>query len=136
MAVAFKTPLANMFPEKLKPSEQPYTAPKDNRLLPKVVRMPVEADYDELAGHSDKLAWNLPLKADLYNNSLTMIDHKKITPPANRIGYKELPNLSLPDLTQTNVSKFSCLTGMTAAQRGEKLIANVPLVEKRWNTQI
>jgi hypothetical protein len=56
MAVAFKTPLANMFPEKLKPNEQPYTAPKDNLLLPKVVRMRVEADYDELAGHSDKLA--------------------------------------------------------------------------------
>jgi hypothetical protein len=65
-----------------------------------------------------------------------MIDHKRITPPANKIGYKELPDLSLPNLTQTNVSGFTCLTGTTAAQRGKKLIANVPLVEKRWNTQI
>jgi hypothetical protein len=136
MAVAFKTPLANMFPEKLNPSEQPYTAPKDNRSLPKVVRMPVEADYDELAIPSNKLAWNLPSKADLYNNSLTMIDHKKITPPANKIGYKELPNLSLPDLTQTNVSGFSCLVGTTAAQRDEKLIENVSKVPIRWNTSI
>jgi hypothetical protein len=125
-----------MFLEHLKPNEQPYTAPKSNRLLPKTVHMPVEADYDELAGHSNKLAWNLPCKQDLYNNSLTMIDHKKITPPANKIGYKELPNLSLSDLTQTNVSGFSCLTGSTAAQRGEKLIANVPPLPVRWNTQI
>ncbi|GAQ89558.1 hypothetical protein KFL_005360015 [Klebsormidium nitens] len=39
-------------------------------------------------------------------------------------------------LGQTNVSGFTCLTGTTAAQRGEKLIVNVPPVEKRWNTQI
>lgn len=136
MAVAFKTPLANMFPEHLKPSEQPQTAPKSNRNLPKVVRMPVEADYDELAQADDKLAWNLPSKADHYNNTLVMLDQKKNIPPANKIGYKELPDLSLPDLTQTNVSGFTCLTGTTAAQRGEKLIANVPPVEKRWNTQI
>jgi hypothetical protein len=136
MAVAFRTPLANMFPEHLKPNEQPYTAPKSNRLLPKIVRMPVEADYDELAQSEDKLAWNLPCKADLYKNSLCMIDQTKNIPPANKIGYKELPNLSLPDLTQTNVSGFTCLTGTTAAQRGEKLIVNVSPVEKRWNTQI
>jgi hypothetical protein len=98
--------------------------------------MPVEADYDELAGHSDKLAWNLPCKADLYKNSLCMIDQRKNIAPANKIGYKELPNLDLPNLTQTNASGFTCLTGTTAAQRGKKLIANVPPVEKRWNTQI
>jgi hypothetical protein len=28
--LAFRTPLDNMFPEKLKKKEQPYTAPKDN----------------------------------------------------------------------------------------------------------
>jgi hypothetical protein len=136
MAVAFKTPLANMFPEKLKPSEQPYTAPKDNRSLPKVVRMPVEADYDELAQPKNKLAWNLKCKADLYGNSLTMIDQRKNIAPANKIGRKELPDLSLPDLTQTNVSGFSCLTGSTATQRCEKLIVNVPPVPVRWNTSI
>jgi hypothetical protein len=115
MAVAFKTPLANMFPKTLKPNEHPYAAPKSNRLLPKVIRMPVEADYDELAQPEDKLAWNFPCKADLYKYSLSMIDQTKNIAPANRIGYKELPNLSLPDLTQTNVSGFSCLTGTTAA---------------------
>jgi hypothetical protein len=124
-----------MFPEKLKPNEQPYTAPKDNRLLPKVVRMPVEADYDELAGHSDKLAWNLPCKADLYKNSITMIDQTKNIRPA-KIGYEELPELSLPDLTQTNVSGFTCLTETSAAQRGEKLIVNVPPIPMRKTTQI
>lgn len=136
MAVAYKTPLANMFPEHLKPSEQPYTAPKSNRNLPKAVRMPTKMDYDELAQPEDKLAWNLPCKADLYGNSLTMMDQRKYVPPANKIGHKELPNLSLPDLTQTNVSGFTCLTGTTAAQRGEKLIANVPKVPVRWNTGI
>lgn len=136
MAVAFRTPLANIFPEHLKPSEQPYTAPKSNRNLPKAVRMPTEMDYDELAQSDDKLALNLPCKADLYGNSLTMMDERKYVPPANKIGYKELPNLSLPDLTQTNVSGFTCLTGTTAAQRGEKLIENVPPVPVRRNSQI
>jgi hypothetical protein len=65
-----------------------------------------------------------------------MIDQRKNIAPANKIGSKELFNLNLPDLTQTNVSGFTCLTGTTAAQRGEKLIGNVPPVEKRWNTQI
>jgi hypothetical protein len=98
--------------------------------------MPVEADYDEPAEPKDKLAWNLLCNADLYKNSLCMIDQRKNTAPANKIGYKELPDLSLPNLTQTNVSGFTCLTSTTAAQRGKKLIANVPPVEKRWNSQI
>jgi hypothetical protein len=114
MAVAFKTPLANMFPEHLKPSEQPYTAPKDNKLQPTAKKKKVEIDYEELVEHDDRVAWNLPCKADLYNNSLVMLDQKKYVRPANQIGYKHLPDLSLPDHTQTNVSGFSCLTGTTA----------------------
>jgi hypothetical protein len=136
MAVAFRTPLANMFPEHLKPNEQPYTAPKDNKLQPVAKKMPVEMDYEELSEHADRYSWNLPCKADLYKNSLTMLDQSKYIRPANQIGYKELPNLSLPDWTQTNVSGMGCLTGTTAKQRGDRVYTSTPPVPIRRNTQI
>jgi hypothetical protein len=85
MAVAFKTPLTNMFPEELKPNEQPYTARKDNKLQPKAKKMPVEIDYDELAQHEDKYSWDVPCRSDFYNNSLTMLDQTKNIRPANQI---------------------------------------------------
>jgi hypothetical protein len=45
-----------MFPEHLKPSEQPYTASKDNKLQPTAKKMPVEIDYEELAEHDNRFA--------------------------------------------------------------------------------
>jgi hypothetical protein len=101
-----------MFPEHLKPNEQPYTAPKDNKLQPKAKKMPVEIDYEELAEHEDRFAWNLPCKADLYNNSLVMLDQSKYIRPANQIRYKHLPEnkvyeITLPTLPTPDSPGFS-----------------------------
>jgi hypothetical protein len=136
MAVAFETSLNNMFPEELKPNEQPYTASNDNKLQPKAKKMPVEIDYDELAQHEDKYSWDLPCRLDPYNNSLTMLDQTKNISPANQIGYKRAPDLSIPNLTQTNVSGFDCLIETTAKQRGDREYNSAPPVPVRNNTQI
>jgi hypothetical protein len=84
------------------------------------MRVGVSTDFDELAQYDNKYSWDLPFRTDLYNNSLVMLDQKRQKRPANQIGYKNLPNKDTPNHTQTNVSGFSCLTGTTAAQRGDK----------------
>jgi hypothetical protein len=134
--LAFRTPLDNMFSEKLKKKAQPYTAPKDNYNQTKQMRVGVSTDFDELAQYDHKYAWNLPCRTDLYNNSLVMLDQKRQIRLANQIGYKDLQNKNTPNHTQTNVSGFSCLTGTTAAQRGDKEYLQTPLVPVRKNTQI